>query len=172
MADTPKTQAFDNVKGQIGCCGIWCGSCVVGNGALRQLSENYKDVLKNHGLHEWGPDDVDWSEFYRALDSIAAVPVCPGCLKGGGRDKCEMRACASNKGLEECVSCSDHGAGNNSGGRGTCKHAGILEHMRSGAIAAGLFVKTDDADKRHLTERWTADLRKRWQSGVLFMNEG
>ncbi len=27
-----KTTAFDRVKDQVGCCGIWCGSCIVGNG--------------------------------------------------------------------------------------------------------------------------------------------
>ena len=34
---------LENVKDQIGYCGIWCGSCIVGNGALRELTRKYED---------------------------------------------------------------------------------------------------------------------------------
>lgn len=30
------TKHFDSVKDQIGRCGIWCGSCVAGNGVLQE----------------------------------------------------------------------------------------------------------------------------------------
>jgi hypothetical protein len=45
-------EALENVKGQIGACGIWCGSCAVGNGALQELSRRYGELLKGHGLDE------------------------------------------------------------------------------------------------------------------------
>ncbi len=159
MKETCGTPHFSSVKDQIGCCGIWCGSCVVGNGVLRYLTDKYGELLKTYGLHEWGPTDFDWSEFRRCMGSLAAVRVCVGCRKGGGRDNCEMRACASKKGLDECAACGE---------RGACNHGGILEHMRTGAVAAGLFVKTDETDKQRLIEEWTAELRKRWPSCVLF----
>jgi len=159
MPDEQKTAAFENVKDQMGYCGIWCGSCVVGNGALTELTRQYKYLVKAYGLDHWAPGDVDWNAFYRSLDSVAAVQVCVGCRKGGGRDDCEMRACATSKGLEECVACGDDR---------TCKHAGILEHMRSGAAAVGLFVKEDAADRRSLIDKWTGELRKRWPCCVLF----
>ena len=43
-------ESFEDVKGQIGCCGIWCGSCVVGNGALRELTRRYEEIVENYGL--------------------------------------------------------------------------------------------------------------------------
>ncbi|MCK4594053.1 hypothetical protein KAU45_06085 [bacterium] len=55
MAENP----FDNVKDQIGCCGIWCGSCGAGNGALGELSRRYADLVRKYGLPHWGPKDVD-----------------------------------------------------------------------------------------------------------------
>ncbi len=36
-------EAFDRVKAQIGACGIWCGSCAVGNGSLRELSRRFEE---------------------------------------------------------------------------------------------------------------------------------
>ncbi|MBN1505182.1 MAG: DUF3795 domain-containing protein [Candidatus Eisenbacteria bacterium] len=147
------------MKDQIGYCGIWCGSCAVGNGTLRVLSEEYGNIVKSYGLGEWGPADVDWKEFFRCLGSGAAASACPGCQKGGGRDNCEMRTCATGKGLEECVACGE---------QAKCKHSGILEHMRTGATRVGIFVKTDDTDRRSLIEEWTGKLRKQWPCSVLF----
>ncbi len=67
---------FENVKDQIGFCGIWCGSCVVGNGALRELTKRYEQVIQAYGLQEWGPKDFDFKEFKKALSSTihATVP--------------------------------------------------------------------------------------------------
>lgn len=46
---------FENVRHQIGCCGAWCGSCVVGNGVLKQLTKKYQEMTDAYGLREWGP---------------------------------------------------------------------------------------------------------------------
>ena len=89
-----KTDAFDNVKDQIGYCGIWCGSCVVGTGALMEVTRKYRELVTSYGLNEWAPEDVDYEKFYAALESVQGAPACPWCLQGGGRDDCEMRACA------------------------------------------------------------------------------
>jgi hypothetical protein len=35
------TKGFENVKSQIGFCGIWCGSCLGGNGAVLELTRKY-----------------------------------------------------------------------------------------------------------------------------------
>ena len=37
--------AYENAKSQIGGCGIWCGSCALGNGSLRALIEGLETVL-------------------------------------------------------------------------------------------------------------------------------
>jgi hypothetical protein len=124
-------EALDNVFDQVGYCGIWCGSCAVGTGALMRIAELYRDLAESHGLGHWGAADFDYAEFRRGLDAIAALKVCPGCLRGGGRDDCELRGCATARGLRGCVACPD---------RGACPHASTLDHMRSGAATAGLVV--------------------------------
>lgn len=154
-----KTDAFDNVKDQIGCCGIWCGSCVVGTGVLNELTRRYRDLVMSYGLDHWGPKDVGYREFFDALESIQATPLCSGCLKGGGRDDCELRACVVARGIGDCSVC---GAG------AACEQAELLEEMRSGAVKAGLFVKDGDAPREELLEEWTAILKTRWPFSILF----
>ena len=97
--DAEKAETSENVKSQIGFCGIWCGSCMVGNGTLRELTKRYEEMTNAYGLGKWCPKDFDYGEFSKGLASIQRMPLCIGCLKGGGRDDCEIRACASNKGL-------------------------------------------------------------------------
>ena len=91
-------EAFENVKAQIGPCGIWCGSCVVGNGALRELTRRYEELTVAYGLAEWAPRDFSYEEFSKGLASLRDMDPCPGCVRGGGREGCEIRACASNHG--------------------------------------------------------------------------
>ena len=98
-----QTKHFENVRNQIGFCGIWCGSCVVGNGALRELTKRYEKLIKDYGLEEWAPKDFDFKEFSKGLKSIQTLPLCEGCLKGGGRPNCEIRTCAQNKSIDGCV---------------------------------------------------------------------
>lgn len=152
-------QALENVKGQIGACGIWCGSCAVGNGSLRELSRRYGELLEGHGLAEWGPRDVDYPAFFQALASLEGVPVCAGCRHDGGRGNCELRACASSRQLAGCGACAEDV---------TCPHAELLQHMRVGAREAGLFVEAGEVDPRELLERWAAELPGTWPACVLF----
>lgn len=69
---------FENVKHQIGACGAWCGSCVVGNGVLKKLTKKYQEMIDAYGLREWGPKDLDYDEFAKGVRSIQAMPSCPG----------------------------------------------------------------------------------------------
>jgi hypothetical protein len=106
MDDRP----FENVRDQIGFCGIWCGSCAVGNGALRELTKRYEDVVKGYGL-------------------------------------------------EGCAGCDQPEA---------CDSAELLRVMRTGALDAGLMVDTENADRKELIRMWSAEIRGRWPSSVLF----
>jgi hypothetical protein len=155
MDDRP----FENVRDQIGFCGIWCGSCAVGNGALRELTKRYEDVVKGYGLEGWAPRGFDFGEFMRGLAAIRAMPLCEGCRRGGGRDGCEMRACASRRSLEGCAGCDQPEA---------CDSAELLRVMRTGALDAGLMVDTENADRKELIRMWSAEIRGRWPSSVLF----
>ena len=155
-------KAFENVRGQIGFCGIWCGSCAVGNGTLRELTERYEEIIEAYGLEGWAPEDLDYREFLKGLASIRGMPLCPGCLEGGGRDNCEIKACALDKNIDDCSECRESA---------TCKYVEILQKMRSGALAAGLFVKTEEVDRGQLIERWSIELKSRWPCCILFMND-
>jgi hypothetical protein len=154
--------AFENVKDQIGYCGIWCGSCIVGNGALAELTTRYEIILAAYGLKEWAPSEFDHAGFSNALDIIRRFGSCPGCLKGGGRDNCEIRTCALEKGLSTCVGCSAGSA---------CGPSELLERMRSGAIAAGLFVRSDLEDRAKTLPRWEGEISRRWPSSILFIKD-
>ena len=82
-------EAFENVKNQIGFCGIWCGSCIVGNGTLRELTKRYEELIERYDLEAWAPKDFDFQEFKNGLTSIQAMPFCRGCLQEDGRPNCE-----------------------------------------------------------------------------------
>lgn len=148
-----ESEPFENVRNQVGFCGIWCGSCVVGNGALRELTRKYEEIIERYGLEEWAPKDFDFKEFMKGLTSIQAIPLCRGCLKGDGRSNCEMRVCASNKNITDCSECDQPTA---------CKNLEMLQKMRTGARHAGLFVKTENVDRQELIEKWTTQLKSKW----------
>ena len=151
--------SFDNVKNQIGFCGIWCGSCVVGNGALQTLTERYEEIVTNYGLEEWAPKDFDFKEFKKGLTSIQAISPCQGCLKGDGRPNCEMRICASDKNIADCNECDQMTA---------CQNRETLQKMRTGALRAGLRVKTGNVDREELLQRWIGELKGKWPHRLLF----
>lgn len=155
-------KAFENVRDQVSYCGIWCGSCVVGNGALRELTRRYKELITVYSLEEWGPDDFDYKELLKALESIENVPLCSGCLRGGGREGCEMRSCAQSRRISGCHICGE---------LVECKHSELLGHMRSGAVKAGLFVSTEDVDRQQLIQNWTTRLRTNWLASLIFAND-
>lgn len=162
MDNKHRIQAFENVRDQIGSCGIWCGSCIVGNGTLRQLTRKYRELITVYSLHEWGPQDLDYKELLKGLESIENMPLCSGCLGGGGRENCEMRSCAESRKISGCHTCGE---------LVECKHAELLDHMRSGAIKAGLFVNTEHTDRQQLIKKWTAELRTHWPCSILFAND-
>lgn len=157
-----KAESFENVKNQIGFCGIWCGSCVVGNGALRELTKKYEEVIKGYGVKEWGPKDFDFQEFMKGLTSIQNMPLCQGCLKGDGRPNCDIRICASSRKINDCSECDQPEA---------CKNLEILEKMRTGALRAGLLVKTENVDQKKLLEKWIDELKSKWPSCILFLQD-
>jgi hypothetical protein len=155
-------QALENVKHQLGFCGIWCGSCIVGNGTLTELTKKYKDLIVAYGLPEWGPKDFDHDEFTKGLDSLEEIAPCAGCLKGGGRDHCEMRICASHRKLPDCTACADFPS---------CEHADILQHIRKGALEAGLFVKEKGGDRSERMTKWADELKSIWPCCILFLDD-
>ena len=152
-------EAFQNVQNQIGFCGIWCGSCAVGNEVLRELTRRYVEFITAYGLEEWGPKDLDYKELLKGLESIENTPLCSGCLRGGGRENCEMKSCAVSKRITGCHRCWEPAA---------CRYSEPLREMRLGAIRAGLFVNIEDVGQEELIETWTSKLRTNWPASILF----
>ncbi len=153
---------FGNVKNQIGYCGIWCGSCLVGNGILRELTRRYEKLIQGYGLKEWAPKDFDFQEFEKGLSSIQTVSSCPGCLKGGGKPDCEIRACASEKNISECSKCNQPSE---------CKNAEMLKIMRTGAQQAGLLVKTEDVDRHKFIGKWMEEFKSKFPYFILSLQD-
>lgn len=155
-------EAFANVKNQIGYCGIWCGSCVAGNGVLRNLSGRYEKLIKDYSVKEWAPEDFNHDEFMKGLDSLKNIWLCPGCLKGGGQDDCAIRSCAENRKAADCVECGE---------MDTCPQREKLRTMRSGAIKAGLDVKTEKGDVADQIKKWTREMKNKWPGLLLFLDD-
>lgn len=154
-----ESKAFKNVKNQIGYCGLWCGSCVVGNGTLKELTKKYEGIIKGYGVNEWGAKDFDSKEFLKGLASIQALPVCQGCLKGDGNDECKIRPCATSKKISDCNECNEVA---------TCKNHEALHKVRTGARHVGMLIKNDKGQEQ-LIEKWTAELKNKWPSHILFL---
>jgi len=161
-----EAKAFANVKSQIGYCAIWCGSCVVGNGALKELTKKYEHIIGGYGIDKWGAQEQGFNgqELMKTLQLVQGIPICRGCQKGGGAVNCKMRTCASNRKLADCTECKDFM---------TCENRESLQKVRSGAIRVGMLVKNENekASQQQLVKKWTAELKSRWPSCILFSCE-
>ena len=151
--------AFENVKGQIGSCGIWCGSCAVGNGSLRELTERLEAVLDSHGAQHWAPAEMNYPAFSSGLDAIAGAASCVGCRQGGGRDDCSLRVCSAERDAADCSDCVDFAV---------CPNSELLGHMRKGARRADMFVRDPRQGFAGLLPAWIERLKKTWPSTILF----
>lgn len=151
-----KVEAFQDVRNQIGFCGIWCGSCAAGNGAILELTRRYEQVVQNYNLEKWAPKEFDFKEFAKGLTSIQAMSLCPGCKKGGGAPACKIRVCALKKGLDDCSRCEL---------LVKCEDFGELEKSHPKIKEDLLEIKNNDRTK--LIEKWTNELKAKWPHCVL-----
>lgn len=152
-------KAFENVRGQVGYCGLWCGSCIVGNGTLRELTERYRGLVKGHGVEEWGltAQGMDGGGFINALIAVENIAICPGCLKGGGNDACAMRPCAREKKVSDCIECRE---------KASCRSLTALERVRTGAEKAGMLMKRERGEPD--ITAWVAELRTKFPHGMIW----
>ena len=155
-----QVEPFVKVKNQIGFCGLWCGSCVVGNGTLKELTRRYEQIIRGYGVNKWGAKDFDGKEFMKGLASIQAVPICQGCLKGDGNDECKIRPCALKKKIVNCTECNE---------QTTCKNLDALQKVQAGALRVGMLIKTDADTVNHqqLIKKWTAEIQKKFPYCVI-----
>lgn len=146
-------KAFRNVEDQMGYCGLWCGSCIVGNGTLRELTKRYEHLIKGYGIDEWGAKGFDAEEFRKGLKVIQKIPICRGCLKGGGNDKCNIRPCASKRKVSDCGEC---------GILGRCTYTDELNQVRRGAQTVEMLIKEGKGNGRELKKMWSMEILDRF----------
>lgn len=159
MDTTQNRNAFEHVRTQIGSCGLWCGSCAVGNGCLTELAADLQQLITDYGLPEWAAVEAGWERFLDSLSSVKQTACCAGCRQGGGRDNCEMRACALGRGVRHCTDCASFGS---------CDEGVLLDRMRSGAAAVGMSLLMPAEDPDTMLPQWTRELRSRRPSCLLF----
>jgi hypothetical protein len=157
-----KKSAFKNVINQIGYCGLWCGSCGVGNGAMALAAKRFHEIYEGYGVHDWGPKDFEIKEFRKGLKSLAAMEGCRGCLKDDGNPRCPIRPCARERGISDCSECEE---------QHSCAHREFRDKLYKGARAVWMIVKTEEGDREGMIGRWTDDLRLQWPACVLFLEE-
>jgi hypothetical protein len=131
----------------------------VGNGTLKELTKRYEELIKGYGIDKWGATNFDGNALTKALASIQAIPICRGCLKGGGNEECKMRPCAANKKVSDCIEC---------GKSKMCKNREAFQKVRSGALAVGMLLKTDkNKTNQQLIEKWTAEIKNKFPNSVI-----
>ena len=153
-------EPFENVRNQIGFCGIWCGSCAGGNGVSIELTKRYEEFVKKCNLEKWAPKGFDFKEFMKGLASIQTMHLCPGCLRGGGNPTCKIRVCASKKGVTDCSQCDQIMA---------CKNFEMLE--KSHPTIKEDLIKIKNVDRQGLIEKWINELKSKWPHCVLFLRD-
>jgi hypothetical protein len=153
-----ETLSFENVKNQVGFCGIWCGSCMGGNGAVQELTRKYEQVVKRSqpALEKYAPKEFNFKELMKELAYAQAMPQCPGCRKGGGNPNCKVRICALGRGVTCCSECEQ---------LLTCKNFEELEKDNP-KIKEGL-IEIKNKGQAVLMEKWMGELKAKWPHCLL-----
>jgi hypothetical protein len=153
-----ETIPFENVKNQIGFCGIWCGSCTGGNGSTQELAKKFEALAKasKQQLETWAPKSFNFDQFVKGLVCIQAMPACPGCRKGGGDSNCKIRICALSKSVTDCSQCDQLLA---------CRNFEELEKSNP-KIREGL-IELKNKGQAALIEKWTRELKAKWHHCIL-----
>jgi hypothetical protein len=150
------TGTFEKVRDQIGFCGIWCGSCSAGNGAILELARRFEEVVKKHNLEKWAPKEFDFKEFTKGLTCIQAMPLCSGCRKGGGPPTCKIRICALEKGVVDCGQCNQ---------LIECRNFDEIE--KSHPKMKQDLLKIKNVDRNEVIEKWYSELKTKWPHCIL-----
>ena len=106
------TEPSNPTHTQFGPCGILCGSCPLGSGAVAESAGLTRKHITDCQIPMWSPfvpggEVIDWAAVDRALDWMIVYSRCAGCRNGGGPPDCAIRICAREKGYELCSSCAD-----------------------------------------------------------------
>jgi len=153
-----EAKGFENTKNQIGYCGIWCGSCLGGNGALQELTKKYEQIARcsKYALEKYAPKEFSFDELMKNLAYAQAMPLCPGCKKNGGNPSCQVRLCASKRNISNCGECNE------------LTQCGNFEELEKSypRIKEDL-MKIKSVGQGKMIEKWTEELKTKWPHCVL-----
>ena len=105
-------EALNRIENQVGPCGMLCGACPLGSGAVAESAGRTQKHIAACQIPMWAPfvpggEAIDWAVVDRGLDWMQRYARCAGCRNGGGPPDCTIRICAQERGYELCSSCSD-----------------------------------------------------------------
>jgi hypothetical protein len=100
------------IEDQVGPCGILCGACPLGNGAVAENASRTRKHISDCQIPMWAPfvpggEAIDWAAVDQGLEWMQKNACCAGCNNGGGPPDCTIRICARERGTELCSSCED-----------------------------------------------------------------
>jgi len=92
-------------------CGLYCGTCAIKDGRIRNTAKSLWDFLVAYGFPRWAPALADlvpavkgWTQFEEVLEWLTTTD-CRGCKAEGGNPECAIRLCVKEKGLAGCWEC-------------------------------------------------------------------
>jgi len=98
-------------KELIAYCGLYCGTCAIKDGRIRDTAKSLRSFLLAYEFPKWAPTLAElvpavkgWAEFEEVLEWLTTTD-CRGCKAGGGNPNCAIRICAKGKGLAGCWEC-------------------------------------------------------------------
>ena len=95
----------------VGCCGLYCGDCGIGNGKVQNAAKAFEALLNELGYPQFVPTLAEQVPAARHYPEFAALlkwigdEACPGCQAGGGDPNCPSRNCSREKGYTGCWQC-------------------------------------------------------------------
>jgi hypothetical protein len=92
----------------------------------------------------------------KELTLIQAMPLCPGCKKGGGNPTCEIRMCALKKNVSNCSQCDR---------LAKCENFESLKQSHP-KIKEEL-TKIRNVDEKEVIAKWMSELKTKWPHCVL-----
>jgi hypothetical protein len=91
-------------------CGSYCHICDWHTGRIRKTFRAGLHMFDELGLQRILPDGTNGQDFRRGLESLMNSAICPGCKPQApvlkpDEDRCKIRQCCYQKGLELCSEC-------------------------------------------------------------------
>jgi len=101
----------------VGCCGMFCGDCIVRTGNIAEAANNLLQKVKSNefrtlvkGLPKVLSAFSKLSLYDQFCDFLSVIPhlSCEKCCKeGGGIKNCAIRNCCQEKAIDGCWICGE-----------------------------------------------------------------